>query len=308
MQTLTTGLRFPEGPVWLKNGAIALVEIERKTVTIVAPDGSQRILSRHEGGPNGLAVGPDGAFYVCNNGGFTWHERDGLLRPGYQPPDYVTGRIERVDPATGAVTLLYDRCGEHNLRGPNDIVFDTEGGFYFTDLGKTRPRDRDQGGIYYAKIDGSFITEVAYPLTTPNGIGLSPDGSTVYAAETATARVWAFDLAGPGKIKRAPAPSPHGGRLVATLPGYQMFDSLAIDAAGNICVATLVTGAITVISPAGEVLRVVKFPDAMTTNICFGGPDLRRAFVTLSSTGQLVALDWTDAGWDVPGLRLNYEI
>ena len=87
-----------------------------------------------------------------------------------------------------------------------------------------------------------------------------------------------------------------------------MFDSLAIDAAGNICVATLVTGAITVISPDGEVRRVVKFPDAMTTNICFGGPDMRRAFVTLSSTGQLVALDWTDAGWDVAGLRLNYEI
>ena len=53
---------------------------------------------------------------------------------------------------------------------------------------------------------------------------------------------------------------------------------------------------------------MVKFPDAMTTNICFGGPDMRRAFVTLSSTGQLVALDWTDAGWDVAGLRLNYEI
>ncbi len=308
MQTITTGLRFPEGPVWRKDGAIALVEIERKTITIVAPDGTQRVLSQHTGGPNGLAVGPDGAYYVCNNGGFTWHERDGALRPGYQPADYTSGRIERVDPATGAITLLYDRCGENMLRGPNDIVFDTEGGFYFTDLGKTRLRDRDSGGVYYAKADGSLITELAYPMLTPNGIGLSPDGKTLYAAETATARLWAFDLDGPGKIKRAPAPSPHGGRLVAGLGGYQMFDSLAVDAAGNICVATLVTGAITVIAPDGRVLRVVKFPDPSTTNICFGGGDLKRAFVTLSGTGQLVALDWCDRDWTVAGLRLNYEI
>ena len=308
MEILVTGLRFPEGPVWLKDGSIALVEIEARTITIVAPDGAKRILSRHLGGPNGLAVGPDGAYYVCNNGGFTWHEREGVLRPGYQPPDYTSGRIERVDPATGAITMLYDRCGEHHLRGPNDIVFDKDGGFYFSDLGKTRPRDRDIGGLYYAKIDGSSITEVAYGLTTPNGVGLSPDGATLYTAETMTARVWAFDLDGPGKIKRAGPPSPHGGRLVAGLGGYQMFDSLAIDAAGNICVATLVTGAVTVIAPDGRVLRVVKFPDPSTTNICFGGADLRRAFITLSGTGQLAAMDWTDRDWDIPGLRLNYEI
>jgi gluconolactonase len=307
MQIITTGLRFPEGPVWLRDGSVALVEIERKTVTIVAQDGAQRVLSRHQGGPNGLAVGPDGAFYVCNNGGFTWHETAGVIRPGLQPDDYVSGSIERVDPVSGAVTTLYDQCDGVKLRGPNDIVFDTHGGFYFTDLGKTRHRDRDIGGVFYAKADGSFITELAWPLLTPNGIGLSPDGSTVYAAETATARVWAFDLDGPGQLRRAKPTMAHGGRFVAGLGGYQMFDSLAIDAAGNICVATLVTGAVTVISPGGQVLRVVRFADPMVTNICFGGADLTRAFVTLSSTGQLVAMDWLDANWNIPGLRLNFE-
>ena len=86
-----------------------------------------------------------------------------------------------------------------------------------------------------------------------------------------------------------------------------MFDSLAIDAAGNICVATLVTGAVTVISPGGQVLRVVRFADPMVTNICFGGADLTRAFVTLSGSGQFVSLDWLDASWNIPGLRLNFE-
>ena len=307
-KVLATGLRFPEGPVWLADGRVALVEIARGTVSVVEPDGRVQVLATPGGGPNGLAVGPDGAFYVCNNGGFDWHEQDGRLRPGLQPAEYSGGRIERVDAASGAVTRLYEACGGHPLRGPNDLVFDRHGGFYFTDLGKTRARERDQGGVYYALADGSRIVELAYPLITPNGIGLSPDGGTVYVAETATARLWAFDLEQPGVARKLPLPSPHGGRLVAGLGGYQMFDSLKVDAAGNICVATLVTGAVTVISPAGEVLRVVRFADPSTTNICFGGPGQRTAYVTLSSTGQLVAMDWMADGWAVPGLALNHAI
>ncbi|MBN8890066.1 MAG: SMP-30/gluconolactonase/LRE family protein [Rhodospirillales bacterium] len=304
MRVVASGLRFPEGPVWLADGSVALVEIARGTVSVVAPDGGVRVLATPGGGPNGLALGPDGAFYVCNNGGFLWHEAGGVLRPGLQPPDYTGGRIERVDAHTGAVTVLYEACGEYRLRGPNDIVFDAEGGFYFTDLGKARPRERDLGGVYYARADGSGIVELAYGLMSPNGIGLSPDGRTVYVAETLTARLWAFELDSPG-VARKHAMAPHGGRLVAGLGGYQMFDSLKVDAAGNICVATLVTGAVTVIAPDGRVLRVVQFPDPMTTNICFGGADLRTAYVTLSGSGQLVALDWTDRDWDVPGLPLH---
>ena len=145
-------------------------------------------------------------------------------------------------------------------------------------------------------------------MITPNGIGLSPDGKTVYVAETRTARLWAFDLEAPGVAKKQPMPSPHGGRLVCGLGDVRMSDSLKVDAAGNICVATLITGAVTVIAPDGRVLRVKKFPDPITTNICFGGSDLHTAYVTLSTTGQLVAMDWVDRDWSVAGLRLNYEI
>ena len=307
-RVLATGLRFPEGPVWLSDGSVALVEIERGTITVIDPKGAARVLATPGGGPNGLAVGPDGAFYCCNNGGFIWHEVDGKLRPGFQPPDYSGGRIERIDAKTGTVTKLYESCGHHKLRGPNDIVFDAQGGFYFTDLGKSRARDMDHGGVYYARADGSHIVELAHPLITPNGIGLSPDGKTVYVAETRTARIWAFDLEAPGVAKKYPMPAPHGGRFIAGLGGYQMFDSLKIDADGNICVATLVTGAVTVIAPDGRILRVKKFDDPSTTNIAFGGADQRTAYVTLSSTGQLVAVDWTDAEWSVPGLKLNYVI
>lgn len=299
-RTLATGLRFPEGPVAMQDGSVILVEIARGTVTRVAADGSVSVVATPGGGPNGLALGPDGALYVCNNGGFVWNEEP-VLRPMGTPPDYAGGRIERVDLATGAVSVLYDRCGDYRLCGPNDIVFDRAGGFYFTDLGKSRSRDRDHGGVYYALPDGSHIVEVAHPMLTPNGIGLSPDERTLYVAETEGGRLWAFDITAPGVVAKQPFPSPNGARFLCAMEGYQRFDSLAVDADGNVCVATLMSGHITVIAPDGQVLRKVKTPDIYTTNICFGGPDRRTAYITLSGIGQLVAMDWPEAG-----LELNF--
>jgi gluconolactonase len=225
-----------------------------------------------------------------------------LLRPAGPATDYAGGRIERIDPASGAISVLYDHCGPHRLVGPNDIVFDGLGGFYFTDLGKARARDRDWGGVYYALADGSKISEVVHPILTPNGIGLSPDGKTLYVAETETARLWGFDVLAPGVLAKAPFPSPHGGRLIAGLGGFQRFDSLAVDGAGHVCVATLVNGSVSVIHPTNGLLRQIAMPDMFCTNICFGGPDLRTAFLTLSGTGQLVAMEW-----ECPGLRLAHE-
>jgi sugar lactone lactonase YvrE len=128
------------------------------------------------------------------------------------------------------------------LSAPNDIVFDRQGGFYFTDLGKRRARDRDHGGLYYALPDGSKITELVHPMLSPNGVGLSPDEKTVYVADTETSRLFAFDIVEPGVLRKEPFPAPYTGRLVCGLPGFQRFDSLAVEASGNIAVATLITG------------------------------------------------------------------
>ncbi len=160
----------------------------------------------------------------------------------------------------------------------------------------------DRGAVYYAKADGSSIKPVAFPSITPNGCGLSPDGKTLYFAETESARLWAMDILEPGVVKREGWPSVNGARFLGSPGGYQRFDSLAVDSAGNICVATLINGGITVFSPDGRIVRHVPMPDPMTTNICFGGPDLRTAYVTLSGSGRLVAFEW-----ERPGLRLNHQ-
>ncbi len=302
MRILAEGLRFPEGPVACADGSVALVELEARRITRIAPDGAKSTIATVDGAPNGLAIGSDGAFYLCNNGGFAWHEEAGLLRPSGQAADYSGGRIERIDPATGAVARLYDSCDGVPLKGPNDLVFDGKGGFWFTDLGKVRARDRDHGGVYWAAEDGSRIVEAAYPVFGGgNGIGLSPDGEVLYVAETETGRLWAWDILGPGRLRKVPWPSVHGGRLLCQFPGFRRLDSLAVAASGNIVVATLVSGEITTVSPAGDIVEVVKMPDLMPTNICFGGPDLRTAYVTLSTTGRLAVLPWSE-----PGLRLAF--
>lgn len=303
IEIIADGLLFPEGPVIEPDGSVLIVEIERETVSRVRPSGAVEVVSKLGGGPNSLAVGPDKALFVCNNGGFLFRTVAGLNRTrAGRHPDYTSGRIERLDVGTGDFQTLYDRCGPHRLCGPNDLVFDTHGGFYFTDFGKDRGRERDHGGLYYAQADGERIVEVAYPLVSPNGVGLSPDGDVVYVSETETGRLWAFDLETPGVAKRHGFPSPHGGRLVCGLGGYQRFDSLAVDAFGNICVATLITGCITVVSPNGNVLAQVPTGDPITTNICFGGSDMQTAYMTLSGTGRLGKMRWP-----TPGLELAYN-
>lgn len=298
MEIVAEGLEFPEGPIALPDGSVVLVEIKRQTLTRIDPSGRAEIIAEIAGGPNGAALGPDGKVYVCNNGGFEWRTILGQTISGNAPPDYRGGSIQRVDLKTGAVETLYTEVDGHPLKGPNDLVFDRMGGFWFTDFGKTYERSRDHCGLYYAKPDGSTIVEAAYPLLSANGVGLSPDETTVYVADTMAGRLWAFDLTGPGAI----APSPIGlpGRVVATLPGQQYLDSLAVEASGRICVATLLNGGITTFTPEGA-FEHAPLPDLFVTNICFGGPDMRDAWVTLSGTGRLARLRWPR-----PGLKLNF--
>jgi gluconolactonase len=300
---LAEGLLFPEGPVAMPDGSVLVVEIKRGTLSRVDPGGGVEVVAQCGGGPNGAAIGPDGKVYVCNNGGFEWHEPlPGLLLPGNQPDDYIGGRIQRVDPETGIVEDLYTECDGHPLRGPNDLVFDATGNFWFTDHGKIRPRDRDRGGVYYASPDGSMIREAIFPADAPNGVGLSPDGATLYYAETYTGRVHVRSLQGPGDVVPL-APMEYG--VLCSLPGFQPLDSLAVDSAGNVCQATLVNGGITVISPDGASAEHVAPPpeywDPLVTNICFGGADLRTAYVTLSGFGRLISCRWPQ-----PGLKLAF--
>lgn len=301
-ETVASGLRFPEGPVAMPDGSVIVTEIAAGRLTRCWGEGRTELVAETGGGPNGAAIGPDGALYVCNNGGFEYLEIGGLLVPHGASRDYAGGSIQRVEPATGKVETLYTHAGDVALKGPNDLVFDAHGGFWFTDYGKTHydARVRDVTGVFYAKADGSECREVIWPMENPNGIGLSPDGKTLFVAETYTCKLYAFDVTAPGVLAGNAGPTGHGGRFVHSPAGYAWFDSLAVDGGGNACVATIGTSGISVIAPEGRLADFVPTEDPFTTNICFGGDDMRTAWITLSGTGRLVKTEWGRAG-----LKLN---
>jgi gluconolactonase len=306
---LASGLQFPEGPIALPDGSVIVVEMRRQTLSRVTPGGQVEIVAELGGGPNGAALGPDGRLYVTNNGGPGWIvDAQGNSLPVGSADDNHGGSIQRVEPRTGKVETLYDRCGGRPIGAPNDLVFDDHGGFWFTDFGKYSAdggsdASSDSGGVYYARADGSLIEQKIFPLDHPNGIGLSPDGKRLYVAETPTARCLAYDLEAPGALAAGAGPFSDRGHVLAALGGHQFFDSLAVDCAGHVCVATIVTGAVSDIWPDGSRVDQYLLPDPIVTNVCFGGRELSTAFATLSLHGKLVAFDWPRPG--VPLKHLN---
>jgi gluconolactonase len=297
---LAEGLAFPEGPVWMDDGSVVVCEIRAGRISRIRADGTRQTIATPGGGPNGAAIGPDGALYVCNNGGFEWTEPGGLMLPGGAAADYETGRIERIDLATGKVERLYTEVDGRRLSGPNDLVFAADGSFWFTDLGKHFAHHTDHGGLYWAKPDGSAI-RCAVPGPNMNGIGLSPDGGTLYAALTVIGDLLAFDVTGPGTV----VPSAFDalpGRVVARFGPRVLLDSLAVLADGRIAQATLVAEpGIATVDPATGAYAITPFPDLLTTNIALGGADRRDAAICLSTTGRLALARWPD-----PGLALAF--
>src|SRR5260370_6796691 len=180
VRELASGLQFPEGPVARPDGSVLVVEIGRGSLSRVTTDGAIEVVADLGGGPNGAAMGPDGACYVVNNGGFLWSVVGDMRIPldlatgSNEPENFAGGWVERVDLAAGESKVLYRDCDGQTFRSPNDIVFDDAGGFWFTDLGKTRPRDLDKGGLYYAAPDGSSVRCAAFGTMGANGVGRAP--------------------------------------------------------------------------------------------------------------------------------------
>lgn len=309
MRELASGLRFPEGPVALADGSVLVCEVSAGTIARVT-DGSWEEIADVGGGPNGAAIGPDGRLYIANNGGMGSIVENGQIKPTGQPAEgYRGGYIQALDLYTGEVETIATECEGQPLAGPNDLVFDSHGGCYFTDTGKNHATHRTRGGLCYLDLGSGKVNRVAWPLEAANGVGLSPAGDRVYVSETTTGRVWYWDVIEPGIV--GPGHTPHatlggraGGTLLHGLGGYSLLDSLAVDGLGQVCVATLMAGVVTVISPDGRVVDLVRPPehDAHVTNICFGGPELRTAYVTSGGLGKVFELTWP---W--PGLELAYR-
>lgn len=291
-EVMAEGLGFCEGPVVLPDGSVIVVDLNGGNVTRVWKGGKE-IVRNVGGGPNGAQLGPDGALYLCNIGGV---DPD---NPMFADPG-KPGRIERLDLATGKLERLFEKAGDIALSAPNDLIFDSAGGFWFTDYGKTLPECYARGGVYYCSPDRGTVKAITRDGTGFNGIGLSPDGMSLYFCRYFEGRLMRMGLTGPGEVEMDGDSGRPRIELLGSGAGEAEFDGLAVTAAGNICVGTNRTGGITTITPSGET-SFAKLPETMVTNIAFGGEDMRDAYLTWATSGRLVRMRW-----DEPGLKLNF--
>lgn len=296
--TWIEGLKFPEGPILMPDGSVMLSELLGNKVVQVWPDGMKKVVAEPEGMPNGLAFGPDGFLYCANMGGLL---KPGILgsMPGVDVKRlaYRGGSIQRIDIATGECVDILTECEGHGLRAPDDLVFDSSGGFWFTDIGVTDhdSRKADETGIYYVPSDMSSVKRVIRSTVPTNGIGISPDGTKLYWTEYLTGRLFMRRITAPGVL--AEPEVPFGDCIFAHPLPVTWFDSLTVGANGEIAVAVHNgtpqgrSGVITFDAEGNEV-HYIGFDDAWTTHVLFSFDGEPTAYVTLSGTGRLVSVPW----------------
>jgi gluconolactonase len=253
----------------MPDGSVVLVEIRGKRLTRVYPDGRKEVVAEIPGGPNGAALGPTARCTSATMAASAGFPTGKMIMPGPQPDDYQGGSIQRVDLQSGKVETVVTRCGEHPLRGPNDLVFDKHGGLWFSELRQAPRREMDVGGMYYLKPGYEGDRRGRAWRAARQRHRLSPRREHRLQSRKRRPRgCWAYDLSAPGTLeaaRRASIAASAASRSRA-LAATQMFDSLAVEANGNVCVATLISGCISVIAPDGTLVEQVPTGDRVTTN------------------------------------------
>jgi len=246
---------FLEGATVARDGTLWVVDLLSGNVLSVDGRGSCAARANTGGQPNGAKFHRDGRLFVA---------------------DKLRG-IVAVDPASGDVTPIVDMHRAERLRGTNDLVFDDEGGLYFTEpygSGALNPNGR----VFYLPADGSGLRVLEDSMAFPNGVVLSPDGNSVLVGEYARKRVVSIPSLG--------AADPFATTYVyGRTEGGIGPDGLAFDEHGNLYAAIFQGGAVQVFDPAGYALGRIPLPEGagtFVTNLAFGGEWL---YITEASEG-----------------------
>lgn len=241
-----------EGPATGPDGALYVVNFGSKgTIGRVAPDGAASLYVTLPSGSigNGIRFAADGRMLIA---------------------DYTGHRILSVDPATRAITTFSDLIGAHQ---PNDIAMSPDGDLYASDPDWAT----GTGQLWHITRDGQ-ARRIESGMGTTNGVEVSPDGRSVYVAESVQRRIWVYARAADGTLSDK--------RELIAFPDHGL-DGMRCDAAGNLYVTRYGAGTVLVVAPDGRIVREIRLRGQRPSNIAFGGEDGRQVFVTLQDTGAI---------------------
>jgi gluconolactonase len=184
--------------------------------------------------------------------------------------DYTNHNILKVDMATKQLSVF---AHDSTMNQPNDIAIDSKDRLYASDPNWKA----GSGRIWRVNTDGK-ITLLEDNMGTTNGIEVSPDEKILYVNESVQRKVWAYDLSEDGTISKK--------RLLISFPDFGM-DGMRCDVDGNLYIARYGKGVVAKVSPKGELLAEIILLGKNPSNIAFGGPDGRTAYVTLQDHGNI---------------------
>ena len=279
LERLMGGAAWAEGPVWLpEDGSVLWSDIPNDRVLRWSPDGDSGEAIRPSDFANGHALDLDGSVIACEHG---------------------RRRISRLL-SDGTRETIVDAYRGRRLNSPNDVIVKSDGTIWFSDPPYGIVGDRE-GHRASSELEGNFVFRLdrttgglavaTDAIEEPNGLAFSPDESILYVSDTSAAlrsdgsgnhHIVAFDV----EDGRALA----GPRIFyVASPG--LADGFRVDRAGN--VFTSATDGIHVVDPTGRLLGKILVPEKVS-NCVFGGPDLRRLFITAASS--LYAIDLATSG------------
>lgn len=247
--------QFTEGPAADGQGNLYFTDVRANKIHKVDAEGKLTTFMENSEGCNGLMFDKAGVLYACQGG---------------------KGRVVKIDVATKEVTPVAEQYDGKPFNRPNDLVVDSAGGVYFTDpmFGRGEAPQSAQSVYYVDK--GGKVTRLISDLERPNGVLLSPDERTLYVLPSGTPALMAYPIESPGKIGE--------GKVLAELMKPEEGqprggDGLSVDTRGNVYLTVPALSGIQVVTPAGQTLGMIKFPEA-PSNCCFGGKDMRTLYVT----------------------------